>query len=749
MKKYMKKISYGLVLTLFLGNTALASGIDWSRSIMMVEYTKESVFSPAFSCFGYSSNRTEVPTLPTTGCGNPYGGTSNFCVWEYLDVLGYSDTENDPDLDNCFQQSGVYKTSISLVDFAENLTGPTINTFTIKPGAPDPEVSTFTPNANCSDLSLIANNVDTCDIELEIKDKFGNPVTQLKNKTGKIYSDTTFANDANSGDYNFRTGTEINGSKVPSALGTALNFTIGNTDEVKTTLTITSWTPTMSKIGEFLGLIEPFNYAFHIETPTVDESGNLDLVNSEIFEFGQYTPALAFAPWAKIIPSMNMSPASFILDIEVPLNLARNIMGMVIGGPNAGVTTLLKYHLTNLDLYLEGSDVTFNALTESANVSVNANLKEVHPILKASQTGISVEGEVGFSTKVAYNITDGGLKTIQYPSGAIGTNITDAAGGDDYNSETITTEILGVSVEGKLVGNKDKGVSADSKSIKLNVTSVEDVREEIFLNSHKIARGIKPQGQPSGEVNPNKVLVFNSNWFINSNVALVEGLDVIIKSTGSQNPPENSNTLIIRNGNLIIEDDFTYNNKLDSFGIILVNDKVEKKPAKGNIFVKDNVKEFIGTIFAEGSLFTIPNAQIINETGDVTIADISNGHIPSNETQLLFTGTLLSHNTLGGAISVTGDTTFFTPWGPTSGLTSSDKNEALKYDIHFMRAYSPEYDVLSNQINGSKCVCLSGDCSMDLPPNCDSNIHAMIIRYDGKVSVNTPPGFKGAGIIER
>jgi len=107
--------------------------------------------------------------------------------------------------------------------------------------------------------------------------------------------------------------------------------------------------------------------------------------------------------------------------------------------------------------------------------------------------------------------------------------------------------------------------------------------------------------------------------------------------------------LVIKNGNLIVEGSYTYGDSLDSFGLILINDEIEEAPATGNVFVKDSVIEIVGTIFAEGSLLTIPSALIITNDGDADISDVSNGHTNANETQLLFRGTLLTHNTLGGA----------------------------------------------------------------------------------------------------
>jgi len=787
----MKKL---LILALMFlgGNSVLASGIDWQRSVMRVEYEAESAFSPDFNCFQYTESpdtgltppEIQYPRNPDTpnafiaGCGDPYdtSGGYDYCVWEFLDVLGYSDEENNPPIENCFQQSGNYKTSIYLIDYADNVTGPDVGLFSIKPGPPDPETSEFQLDSACSDESLIANGSDTCTITFKIKDQFGNPVTQLKGETGTIYSDGAFCNDANSGDYNFRTGTRINGSEIPTSAtpeanecrdtsipNTPESFAIGNNNEVSSTFTLTSWTPSMSKVGEYLGLTESFNYAFHIETSTVDEDGDLDTGNKIEYEFGQYTPAVAFAPWVKSIPNLDMDPAVFLLNTEVPLNLARNLFSAATGGPNASVNIFLTYHLSLTGSYFGGDDVNESDYTvtfhdqssDVIDIYTEKQSTTILPILKLDDVDSSVVGDLGFSSEIAYNITDNGTKNIRYPSGAIGNNIPDSSGGDDLDDGiTIQTGILGVSVEGKIIGDKDKQLLGDDKSIRLDVNSIDDIREEIFFNSNKLTRGIEPQttvldvnhASPYG--GSNQRVIYNTNWFNNHNVALVENRDVVIQ--GSQHPPSGTNTLLIKNGNLIIRDDFTYTDKLDSFGIILINDEVEEKPEEGNIFIENDINKFVGNIFAEGSIFTIPTGI----SGDIDINDVTNGHKdasgnPINETQLLFTGTLLTHNTLGGAVKVEGDTTYFTPWGTTSDIETSDFDEAKKYDLHYIRAYAPKYTG-TNQNNGDKCACEEGGtCTTNPAPDCDDNIHAMIVRYDGKVSSSPPPGFRESALIQR
>ncbi len=721
----------GLALGLLFPVIVSASGIDWENSIMMVEFSPESNYVPSFSCFGYTDRNTA--TSHFSAC-NGYAGPESHCVWEDLATLGYDDENNDPEIDDCFQQAGNYKTSIYLIDYALNTQGPDVSEFLIKAGPPDSDISELEVDTTCTDLSVAANGINTCNITLKVKDEFGNPVTQLKNQTGTVYSDSSFASDANSGDYDFRGGTKINGITIPDSTGTPIGFSINNNDEVTATLALSAWAPSIRKVGDYLGKNETFNYAFTFEVPGVDEDGDLDLTNPVTLQYNQFTPSIGFAPWAKTILENMVTPPAFILDTQIPFKLVRNVVAPTSGGPNNLVSIFLKTVNLPSGLYFEG--VSFDP------TSIDTTQQEtiIYPTLKVASAGSVISGSVSFASDIAYDIIDNGVKTIRYPSGAVGVGFgQDCVDADDCDDTAIELGSVGASIEGKLVGEKDKGILQDFNTVRLgNIDSVEDIREEVFANAFIITRSAAPILQ-SGE----QALSFNSSWFTNNDVAYVENADVKIGSSGSTtNLPAGKKTLVIRNGNLIIEGDIAYSDNLDSFGFILVNDLIAQYPDTGNIFVKNNVKRMVGTIFAEGTLATIPSTTIVVNDGDVTPDDISNGQNASNDTQLLFEGTLLTHNTLGGAYLIQFDTNYFTPWGDTTGTTPTDRALAEKYDLHFMRYYQPVYSG-GVQLNVSDCVSGSD------PYGCDRNPNAFVIRYDGKAVKLAPPGFEGASFFGR
>ncbi len=741
----MKK-TFLLLLSLFIpAGGVFASGIDWEKSIMMVEFTEENTFVPEFSCFGYTdrhdaSGNPGDPGGQLTACLS-YAGPQNHCVWEYLSELGYDDENSDPDITDCFQQAGDYKVSIYLKDFAGNVEGPDINQFDIKAGPPDPETSEFALDATCDDLSITANGEDVCSATLKIKDEFGNPVTQLKGETGYLYSDGTFENDANKGDRGFRTGMRVKDSigstytDVPTSTAPRFNFTIGNDDEVTAALDFIAWAPSIQKHGPYLGKNIPFNFPLVLETPTVDESGVLDTGSLITYEYGDYTPAIGFGPWVRTALDVLAVPPNFLLDTPVPMDLIRNIVIPLTGGPNDLVSIFVMHHNLNDGLYFDGM------VFDPSSIDTTAQNTRVEPELKASNQDVVTAGTVAFSTDIAYEVDVNGDLTndtlIRYPSGALGSGIEGGEGADDYDDETIVTGSVGASVEGKLIGAKDKGVMQDYNAVRLgDIDSVDDIREEVFANAYRITRSIEARPQTNDEV-----IVFESNWFADADVVLVENADVVIgSSSGTLALPSGQKTLVMKNGNLIIAGDYTYSNALDSFGFILLNDEIEVKPATGNIFVKEDVKRMAGTIFAEGTMASIsPLLSPIND-GDVTTADISNRHESTNDIQLLFEGTLLTHNTLGGAILLELDTTYFTPWGDTPAAEESDRLEAIKYDLNYMRYYQPRYSG-GVQTNTDDCVMTAGSC--------DQNVNAMIIRYDGKAATLSPPGFENASFFGR
>lgn len=744
-KNYYKYVAL-FFLSILLGGTIVQaeSGIDWEASYMMVEFSPETTAVPALSCFGYNDRSGEA------GACNAYAGSYDNCVWEYLDTLGYSDENTSPDITNCYQQAGDYEVTIQLIDFAENVAAPITNDFVVRAGAPDPDTSALIAEAECSDLTIGATGGaagatdNTCTLTLNIRDEFGNPVTQLQGQSGELYSEATFPGDANVGDLSFRTGTKIDGSFVPDELGTPINFTIGADDAVTTTFDMTAWAPSMRLVGTVLGKTEPFAYDLKFTIPSVDASGDLDLLSTVLFQYDQYAPQIGFAPWVRTILDLGINPKQYTLDVNTPFEITRNLILPATGGPNNPFNVFLTVH--DLDPTLQIDNLNF----DPTGILVNDPLETIISILRVAGDNAQTGGNISFSSRIEYDIVDGSTYQIAYPSGALGAGLDDGTGADDYNDEEINTSLIGVSVEGKILGSKDAVVINDPSSFNgVQISegeSLADIRREVFENAIRITRSITPKIPDTGE----NIVAFDATWFNNANVAYVVDEDVIITGAtvdAAVTMPAGQKTLVIQNGNLIIEDDLQYASNLDSFGFILINDSIEIEPATGNVFVKDDVRKIVGTYFAEGGLMSIDDADNANilDTGAVTVADSDNGNggTDPNILQLIIEGTMLTHNTLGGGIYQADSDTYITPWETLDASTDTAAKEtrAQRYDLHYLRNYSPDFDEFGVQTNFGECYPGSDPCY--------PNAAATVIRYDGRAVKTPPPGYEGASYFAR
>lgn len=703
-------ILFNSLFFLFSQNLVLANGIDWESSYMKVEFTKENENTPEFSCFGFNTRKLD------TGACLDYSGPAEKCVWENLETLGFSEETPSPEISNCFHQAGNYKTTLQLFDFAQNPAEPHISNFVIFPETPDPDASIFFPSESCNDESLTANGEDICTILFKVRDKFGNPVTQLKNITGELYSDTNFINDANFGDLTFRDGLRLNNEIIPfSTDASYLDFTLSNDNEVQHQFTLKSWTPSTTQVGPYLGKNIPFTLDLNIKLPTINSDGSLNSTEFVTFAFDKYSPSVQFRPWIRTLLSFVNSP-EFILNVPTPMKVIRNLLLPTNKGSNT-LISLLVHHLP------ENMKIT-NTATDPDTITLNSQETNINPTLALKEIDDIVPDNIdlAFSTKAQYTVDDGtGNKIIKYPSGAVGRNIADGAGADDYDQMRIITTVLGASIEGILLGDKETTIIQDEKTVFLGSAQLKDTRQEIFQNTFEISRGIIPK------TDINKIQ-FDPTWFDDEDVILVKDQDVIIGTEGSSIfLPVGKNSLIIQNGNLIIEGDFSYQNKLDSFGFILINDKVEEAPEKGNIFIRTNVKKFSGTYFAEGGV-------ISNDSIMPNLLNHHNGE--ENNIQLLLEGTLLTHNTLGGSRLDAFEVDYLTPWKKTT-----NQSEAVIYDLHLVRQYQPTYDEFEPFAQNNTEACFSDPC--------DINQNSFVIRVDGRATKLPPPGFETSTILNR
>ncbi len=722
---FRKNLVWFLVLSFYSGITMAAqvevegTGVDWEESTMQVEFTAENSEVPAFSCFAISPDNCV--------------GTKDHCVVEDLDTLGYSDENSAPVIDNCFHQAGEYTVTITLKDFAENTSDPVVSNFTVKAGTPNQDQSEFSVSG-CQTTGEsgvnIANGTDICTFIFKVKDKYGNPVTQLAGKNAQIYSDSDYPLDANRG-VSFRDGLRLSGLGAIGTSSTPTTFTLSNDATVSKQFQLSAWAPSTSEVVAHLGKNEAKQLDLNIELFTIDANGNLDMGNTVTFQYGQYSPDVRFRPPAKTLLSL-LNNSEFIVDVPTPMKLFRSLTPANPGG-TAGppvktfLRTYLHYHNLPTALSFTAASQAFFKDNPTPNTQRDPSGETYIRNLELTLTGPDPKfsHDLSFSTEVEYDTPIG---IIRYPSGALGSGFGVTAGEvDDLNDDSIGTRMIGVSIEGDVLSSKtSQQTFSDTEHLLLGGLNFKDAREVLSQNAASITRGIPVQlgGQ------------FDTNWYNNSHVAVVDGDVEIGFNGGTFNLPAGKNTLVIRNGNLLISGDLAYASESDSFGFILINDAIDPYPEKGNIFVRNRVKNIVGTYFAEGGFMSIADAVSFNS---ISVAANNNGSLPlTAANQLLLKGTLMTHNTVGGSLF---PSTYSNPWGvegETNGTTT--ETHAKTYDLHFVRQFQPLYPA------GGGSMTNEADC---FSTPCDRNLNAFVIRVDGKVSSLPPPGFETLATIKR
>jgi len=687
----MKKWLIGLGLLLTVPGAVLAvgvaqSGIDWDASTITVELTipdPNTNDHPAFECFGETGGNSITKFLsdPEVNIDQSTGE---------IDI-----SENN----NCFRQAGAYTVIITLKDNAGNIADPEEFTFNIKPSDPDPIESELENINNCFDLH--ANNDESCELTLKIKDRFRNPVTQIDTNTsnttisvGNVGSALNFNEvDANVG-IGFLDGLRSNGSVLSNLILDVTNGTVES-------FPITALAPSIIKVGDYLARFLAWPVSLPFELPKIKPDGDVDSISSPTML--DVTKGLQFKNLFSLRPDDLLDfywgipqDLSLILEEFIPHNASSPRMGTL----------------------QDASDWSFGIpqLPDPDPVPPNPLPHEFDFLLNepADPDDIEIEiisvsnDEPGLATKVEYTISG---VNISHPAGGIGAELLPDGESEDtligYNPGSIEFRQIGVDIESGVLGDPTRMFlqTTGEDITRIGGVSAQDIREQITENTFRLIRG-------ASDIKTGLFTFDDTNFideFVDTNVIVVEN-----NVTMSGTFPPGKNTLIILNGNLLITGDLAYMSNNDSFGIILVNDTTTIPPLTGNIFVHPNVQKFTGSYFADGGLMT-------NNKNELP----GMNHESENTNQLLLVGSLFSRNTIGGSMILSDNNEYPTPWG-----TTPDHNEALQHDLHFVRRYFP---------TGGTCV----------GSPCDLNSNAFVVRSDNKASTLPPPGFETFGAIKR
>ncbi len=672
-----------------------ASGIDPDASTIEVTFTPELPSTPAFSCFGDN-------TSPASA------------TFTELNFVGA-----EAEIANCFQQAGSYSVVVRLVDQAGNQTASAPSNFQIKATDPNLGISVLSVPGNCADpgMAPFANNTETCNLALVLKDQFGNPVSQITE--AKFFSPTplnAFAQDeGNKGEISFRESLRLGGAAIGTSEPLVANIT-GIAQGAKT-IALTALAPSLTQVGLYLARVIPRAIDFTFVLPSIDEYGVVD-ANQEVSVMK--TAAITFRNLFSFVPS---GPEA--LYWQEPGDITVNLNGNPVGLNVSGVLDN-----RNADLGFANPNSCHNVIDPCGGGAPQPECEEVcDPMLPPTvnltddpvqtfttkvypQGGLEMDDDFGLSlsTEVEYEI---GGETIRYAAGGMGLdeNLNGVApDGSEvgYNPDAIGIRMVGADIEGGVLGKEEElllqGAEGEGDStFRVGGISAADVREQLTENIARLVRGREVLDQDS----------FDPDWLEDGDadaapVAVVEGdLSIPGRTLRGQK------TLVIKNGNLIIEGNWEYGDSNDSLGFVLMNDSAGSFPATGNIFVRSNVTNVVGTFYADGGFMT-------NDGND-----LSNVNADGNLDQLLLAGTLFTRNTLGGSIIQNDAGKFFTPWGETA-----DQEQAQSYDLHFVRRYTP--------IGGGEAAI-----------GANGNDNAFVIRIDRRVSLSPPPGFESTAPIVR
>jgi len=716
----MKKILLGFILFLPLMASATttfpSSGIDYDTSTITIDGPSGAI------CLGVNISAGHSFSLTQLGFTAAKHLIDNFGNWNVSGNRCFQSIENADGNEG----EGVYVLDIEIKDNAGNtFTLPSSQVFNITSATPDVDTSSFAVECGVA----TANNEDNCDITLALVDKFGNNVLQDMLDV-KIYTPDDEASDDANISTKFRSGLRVNGTTLlSSSFATAFHWYFANPPELSLTALAPSIKQVPINIGTgpyFLSTVVSRDIDFKLrDVKEINTDGSVSL--SSIPDL-TVDASLRFNVPLEILPGFTDSNITLFSNVKMN-NVLKNVDDST---KITGLTSLESTFesISEHEFYdellppavlpslpAENLDTTFTfSLGEVTEGEEKLITKQIWPGPNSSTTAETIS----LITTASY-VLEG--QTIKYPAGAIGAlieeKLIDANLTAPYptivgwNVNGVGTKNIGMSVEGIVSGNTDQMylVGGDDNQITA-ISSLHsmDIREEIIKNGYRLVRNATDIKTTA--------LAFDWNDFSTQDVVVVDLSDQIgapdtTLTLTADTLPTGKNTLIVLNGNVLIPGDLTYATAADSFGLILLRDEAGPEPLLGNIFVGSAVKELNGTLFADGAFFS---------GNSVSLANANTNAGGSRSNQLLLVGTLFAKNTIGGSRRTdTATNGLFTPWG-----IDIPGAIAQRYDLHNVRTYDPDVDTGCAEISAGVC---------------DPNDAAFVLRVDGKITLDPPPGF--------
>lgn len=428
-------------------------------------------------------------------------------------------------------------------------------------------------------------------------------------------------------------------------------------------------------------------------------------------------------------------------------------------------------------------------------------------VLSGHSTKITFDaGEVsslnfGFTSRIRYNIsaeisdTANGV-SVEYPGANLGNKFCDTeiqtedmVGGND---SVARVTFRGADIEGGFMKITDRIVMKNLDADEISGTDGDIATVAFSLNALNVDRANIRTGVRNRATNlTNGLDPHNSSDLTTVTINAagkpeVDGVEVAGDVTYIQGQPDapglvvleggllkGKHTLILEDVNLLVKGDLTYDNDAsDSWGfILLTTDPANLTPALtdvstnaagvevgyldpnqdffSNIFVHKDVKQIVGTFFADGAITSTESLGAANDIPSVAdpLDRTKDGPL---ETQLILTGALFTQNTFGGSMLSDEAGGPLDPWGrkyrvDPGVLDDRGANEARIFDLHYVRQYAYSTQDPNDQhapldIHDDLCTKIAGDANAEAD-GCYANHHSFVIRLDRKVQTQTPPGF--------
>ena len=646
-------------------------------------------------------------------------------------------------------------------------------------------------NFDCTTNHALANNLDTCTAKLTAKDEFGNAIfgrefqayfaDQNTEGNYNLLGDTTdqnisaqtafqnglrFAGDSSNSqitqaDFSGPTGqhTQI----FETAAGTVANPGNGTTPDIE----VSSLVPTLqiyeSNSISHLQQDPKAHLASEISrnteivflSPAIDEYGN-EIINAADAAADAIVPPISisypnrsftFERWVENTIEIKGDDNILLdeektMEIEVSNGQNKNLpasFDIALKGWAPEGTVFEEASLGDkADVsagILDGIGESFSGVSSpTSSGTINTHLRGIgDTVLENLQTAFTSQIKIPFAD-LDTNATQ---RNVIYPGKNFGNTVGNKSsetpetlfetcdGNDICSNKVIEGFTIGANISGNILTTGNTAVQSESSTaVDLGGVEVKDIRQETTANAYEIIRGMDPIDLEDGI----QAVSFPAGKDV---VYYKEGTVKIGPLTGSY-AFSGVKTIVIEDGNLLITGDIEYASATDSLGVILINSEIESRPDTGNIFVNNEVKKFVGTYFADGTLTSTTKTGETNsipDIGDELDRDADRGGVLDK--QLLLEGTLFTKNTLGGSYL----DPMQNPWG-----AESDLNEAQKYDLHFVRRYSPLlFENLTDEEKLAHCVNVN---ISDTETECDPEGSSFLIRPDNRVQFFPPPGFR-------